>query len=277
MMLNDAAEIERTDSPRPDEDFEVGLRERVDKYLRYADMYEDERRKSDRIGGNLFAGRHWDTRVPPDRAALTVNYSRALILQLISLQTKQDPIWVVSPRDAGDREAARVMQTILPLVWEHDGMPRKLRNAMLLGETTRTCAAKTIWDDSLQGWEGDVTTDIIPVWRLILDPRTSDPEKMRFIGDRALMSRADAMLLYPEAAGLIRESGDEVSGSALSSSGAESPHFWGAWALKWWPAAGRSSMTSSTRADSGRAASKDGSAAAGKASKTTTALNIPRV
>ena len=223
MMLNDAAEIERTDSPRPDEDFEVGLRERVDKYLRYADMYEDERRKSDRIGGNLFAGRHWDTRVPPDRAALTVNYSRALILQLISLQTKQDPIWVVSPRDAGDREAARVMQTILPLVWEHDGMPRKLRNAMLLGETTRTCAAKTIWDDSLQGWEGDVTTDIIPGWRLILDPRTSDPEKMRFIGDRALMSRADAMLLYPEAAGLIRESGDEVSGSALSSSGAESP------------------------------------------------------
>ncbi len=212
-----------TQERNDDENFLAALASKCDSYIRYADMGEDERRKSDRIGGNMFAGRHWDTRVPPDRAALTVNYSRALILQLISLQTKQDPVWVVAPNDAGDLSAAAIMQTILPKIWVKDDMARKLVNAMTLGETTRTCAAKTIWDESLDGFIGNVTTDIIPGWRLILDPHTSDPERMRFIGDRALMSRASAMLLYPDAADIIAEAGQVISGSAIASSSAESP------------------------------------------------------
>src|ERR1700690_1841736 len=179
----------------------------VENYIRISDQGEDERRKSDRIGANLYAGRHWDARVPRDRAALTIPYSKRLINQLISLQTKQSPIWVVEPNDAGDREAARIMQQILPKIWEKHTYKRKVRRAMRLGETTRTCAAKTMWDESLFNGNGDVVTDIIPGWRLILDPRAEDPEDMRFIGDRALMSRADAMLLYPEAADIIAEAG----------------------------------------------------------------------
>lgn len=214
---------ERENNPLSAEAFEIELARKVDQYIREADAGEDERRRSDRIGGNLFAGRHWDTRVDPDRAALTVNYARSLILQLVSLQTKQDPVWVVSPNDAGDREAARAMQNVLPKVWERDEMARKLRNAMYLGEVTRTCAAKTVWDESLDGFVGNVTTDIIPGWRLILDAKTANPERMRYIGDRALMSRAEAMLLYPEAAEAISHSADQVRGSPMSSGGSESP------------------------------------------------------
>lgn len=211
------------DNPAGEPDFLAELARVVDNYVRIADRGEEERRRSDRIGGNLFAGRHWDARVPADRAALTIPYSKALIQQLISLQTKQDPIWVVAPNDAGDVQAARIMQGVLQKIWLRDKYQRKIRRAMRLGETTRTCAAKTVWDDSLNNFAGDVATDIIPGWRMILDPRASDPEDMRFIGDRALMSRADAMLLYPEAAEVIERAGKVVSGSALASSSAESP------------------------------------------------------
>lgn len=212
-----------SDDPVGEPRFLAELSSVIENYIRINDQGEDERRKSDRVGANLFAGRHWDARVPRDRAALTIPYSKVLINQLISLQTKQSPIWVVAPNDAGDRQAARAMQQILPQVWVKDGMQRKVRRAMRLGETTRTCAAKTVWDDSLNGGVGDVTTDIIPGWRLILDPRAQDPEDMRFIGDRALMSRADAMLLYPEAAEIIADAGFPVAASALGGGSADSP------------------------------------------------------
>lgn len=195
----------------------------VDNFVRIADAGEDARRKSDRIGANMYAGRQWDVRVSPDRAALTIPYSKRLINQLISLQTKQNPIWVIAPNDAGDREASRTMQQVLPKIWDRDLYKRKVRRAMRLGETTRTCAAKTMWDDSLNGGDGDVATDIIPGWRLLLDPRTQDPEEMRFIGDRALMSRADAMLLYPEAHDIIADAGQPVAASALGGGSADSP------------------------------------------------------
>jgi hypothetical protein len=216
-------EPHETTDPVGEPTFVAELSRVVENYIRIADQGEDERRKSDRIGANLYAGRHWDVRVPRDRAALTIPYSKTLINQLISLQTKQDPIWVVAPNDAGDREAARVMQQLLPKIWTEDGMQRKVRRALRLGETTRTCAAKTLWDDSLRGGAGDVTTDIIPGWRLILDPRASHPEEMRFIGDRAMMSRTDAMLLYPEAAEIIENAGSPVSASALGGGTADSP------------------------------------------------------
>jgi hypothetical protein len=195
----------------------------VDKYVRISDQGEDARRKSDRIGSNLFAGRHWDVRVNPDRAALTIPYSKRLINQLISLQTKNEPIWIVAPNDAGDKDSSRAMMQLMQRYWHTHRMKRKVRRAMRLGETTRTCAAKTVWDDTLLAGIGDVATDIIPGWRLILDPRAQDPEDMRFIGDRALMSRADAMLLYPEAADIIREAGIPVAASALGGGSADSP------------------------------------------------------
>lgn len=212
------------DDGGPSEDqFLAELGQVIDNYVRISDQGEDDRRKSDRIGANLYAGRHWDARVPRDRAALTIPYSKRLINQLISLQTKQSPIWVVAPNDAGDRKSARVMQQILPKIWEKHLYKRKVRRAMRLGETTRTCAAKTMWDDSLLGGIGDVATDVVPGWRLILDPRAEDPEDMRFIGDRALMSRADAMLLYPEAAEMIADAGTPVAASALGGGSADSP------------------------------------------------------
>ena len=97
-----------------DEQFLARLGDTVDKYVRISDQGEDARRKSDRIGANLFAGRHWDVRQSPDRAALTIPYSKRLINQLISLQTKNDPIWVVAPSDAGDRESSRAMMQLMP-------------------------------------------------------------------------------------------------------------------------------------------------------------------
>jgi hypothetical protein len=108
----------------------------------------------------------------------------------------------------------------------------KTRRALHLAEVTRTVGAKTFWDPTLRGGAGDITTDIIPGWRLLLDPRTSDPMRMEFIGDRALMSRSRAMLMYPLAAERLNDNTSEqrrgAPTGAYGSAGSPMPGPWGA-------------------------------------------------
>ena len=64
-------------------------------YISMSDRFEEQRRKTDRTGGNLYYGRHWNVQVATNRAALTCNIARALIDHKIAIMTKQQPIPVV--------------------------------------------------------------------------------------------------------------------------------------------------------------------------------------
>ena len=71
------------DTPSGDDEegsWERRLVLRCAEYVARADANEDARRKSDRIGANLMYGRHWNVPMPSTRAALTVNFTKALIL-----------------------------------------------------------------------------------------------------------------------------------------------------------------------------------------------------
>ena len=210
-------------SKRDDKDDESKLIRRLLAYVSMSDRFEEQRRKSDRVGGNIYYGRHWNVQVATNRAAITCNVARALIDHKIAIMTKQRPVPVIEAIDVGDADGARYMRSVIMQWWERDEMQRKLERALYLANTTRTSALKGLWDTTLQDGIGDITFDVLAGWKLIADPRTDDPERMMFAGDRAMMPRARAMMLYPAAAEKIgdapsmREQGPSANGSGSGS------------------------------------------------------------
>jgi|HubBroStandDraft_6_1064221.scaffolds.fasta_scaffold02042_13 hypothetical protein len=193
-------------------------------YISMSDKHEEARRKTDRIGGNLRYGKHWNVQVAAQRAALTVNVASALIDHKISIMTKQQPVPVIEATDVGDNESARLMRSCVMQWWERDDMQAKVERAVLLANCTRSSAIKFLWDPTLYDGAGDVTGDVLPGWKLIVDPRASQGERMQFCGDRAMLPRARAMLLYPKAAKKI-EKAPSVSeqGPSANASGTGTP------------------------------------------------------
>ncbi len=205
-----------------DDNFLNKLSDRFNELLRLADAEEESRRASDRLGANLYYGRHWNVPMPKNRVALTVNVTKSLIDHKIAIMTKQRPVPVVEAQEAGDVEASRIMRTVLQQYWIDDRMMLKSRDALRLCNTTRTTLSKTYWDPDKKGGVGDITTDILPGFRCIMDPRTKNVDRMEFIGDRAYMSRSRAMKLYPQASQKIMDAA-MPSNKIMGSGGADSP------------------------------------------------------
>jgi hypothetical protein len=182
---------------------------RIAEYVARSDANEDARRKSDRIGANLYYGRHWNVPMPANRAALTVNFTKALILHKISIMTKQDPIPVIEPTEFGDAKSANLLRQVMMKWWREQNMKLALRNVMLKVNTTRTAAWKFCWDPSENGGAGEVVCDVVPGWRLLLDDRVDRKGRMEFIGHRETMRRTEAALMYPDAADKIYANADD--------------------------------------------------------------------
>lgn len=199
------------------------LAEKVSSYIRMWDAEEDIRRRSDRVGANLYYSRHWQVAVPRNRAAITCNIVKPLVDHSIAIMTKQEPTWVVTPDDTGDIQGSRLMRSVLQHQYRNDNMMIKSRQALRWAKTTRTCGAKTFWDPTLKGGIGDITTDIIAPFKMIMDNRTRFPDRMEFIGDRAIMSRTRAMLMYKESAGMFVEAGQVSSNNIINGGTAASP------------------------------------------------------
>lgn len=187
------------------EAWEERLGRRIMSYVIAADKGEDARRKADRLGAKMFYGQHWDRPMPSDRAAITANVGMAIIRHKVSIMTKQDPIPIIEPDDVGDARAAQLMAKVVRRLWISTGMKAKTRRLATLANTTRTCAFKVSWDPVAKGGAGEIATDVIQGWNLILDNRVGDPRAMEYCGNRATMARSRAMLYYPDAADQILE------------------------------------------------------------------------
>lgn len=226
-MATLAAALERKDRPRlgvstnydmdKREPWEIRLTNRVLGYIRSADVGEDARRRSDRLGGNLTYGFHWSRPMPSDRAAITANLAFAIVRHKVAIMTKQDPLPVIEPDDVGDAYAAQLMCKVLQRLWKTTRMREKLRRLATLANATRTCAFKVSWDPVAKGGAGDIATDVIAGWNLVLDNRVGSPEMMEYCGNRATMTRSRAMLAYPDAAEQIRGLTDAQSTKKLGS------------------------------------------------------------
>lgn len=199
------ARVKAPTKEREREAWEERLARRVMGYVRAADVGEDARRKSDRLGAKMIYGQHWDRPMPSDRAAITANIGMAILRHKVAIMTKQDPIPIIEPDDVGDARAAQLMAKVVRRLWMSTGMKAKVRRLAMLANATRTCALKVSWDPVAKGGAGEIATDVIQGWNLILDNRVGDPRAMEFCGNRATMARSRAMLYYPDAADLIQE------------------------------------------------------------------------
>lgn len=199
--MRDTVTSARNRAPGTQDDSTIDLVRYCLSYIAESDKSEDSRRRQDRIGGNMLYGRHWNVQLPPTRVSMTVNYAKALVEHRGALMTKQQPVPVVESLDGADTPSVRIMRGVLMDWWERDGMQAKLKTARIMADSTRTCAFKALWDPTLYDGAGDACADLIPGWRLIIDPTTSDRRRMRFIGDRTVMTRARAMMLYKDAKG----------------------------------------------------------------------------
>ena len=186
-------------------------------YVRSADFGEEARRRHDRLGAKIYYGQHWDRPMPSDRAAITANIAMAILRHKVSIMTKQDPIPVIEPDDVGDARAAQLMAKVIRRLWMSSRMREKTRRLVTLANATRTGAFKVSWDPVARGGAGDIATDVIPGWNLILDNRVGDPLAMEYCGHRATMNKSRAMLYYPEAADKIRDLIDSMSGKKQGS------------------------------------------------------------
>lgn len=198
------------------EEWEDRLTRKVLAYVRAADIGEETRRRHDRLGARLYYGQHWDRPMPSDRAAITANIGMVLLRHKVAIMTKQDPIPVIEPDDVGDARAAQLMAKVIRRLWTSNRMKGKMRRLVTLANATRTSALKWGWDSVLKGGAGDIFTDVIEGWNLILDNKVGDPNQMQFCGNRATMNRSRAMLAYPDAAkqikGLMESSSTKKSG-----------------------------------------------------------------
>lgn len=215
-----AARLKLGSSLKPKDEGISDLADFVMGFISESDQHEQQRRRFDRIGGNIYYDRHWNVPMPQGRVALTVNIAKALIDHKVSIMCKQMPIPVVECADIGDPEAARMMRSVMMEWWARDGMQEKIEQAETLANTTRTTCLKAMVDYTLYGGAGDVTVDVIPPWRCLYDRATRDRRRLRYAGDRALMTRTRAMQLYPESAEVINEAATapsyESGGSAQS-------------------------------------------------------------
>jgi hypothetical protein len=197
--LRDTVTSARNRSPQDRDKDDIDLTRYCLSLISESDKSEDSRRRQDRIGGNMLFGRHWNVQLPPTRVSMTVNYAKALVEHRVALTTKQQPIPVVESLDGSDTPSVRIMRGVLMDWWDRDGMQAKLKRGRRISDTTRTCAFKALWDPTLYDGAGDACADLIPGWRLIIDPTTDDRRRMRFIGDRTVMTRSRAMMLYKDA------------------------------------------------------------------------------
>jgi len=196
-------------------ELESRLAKMVEGKVSIANRGEDARKRDDKIGANLWLGHHYVGVMPSrDRPMIVANLFQALIHHKASIMVKQNPIPVVEATDAGDQEAAEHLRNLIMHIFKNDDMLLKTRKAVVVSNVMRTCALKVVWDDTLHGGIGDITTDIIMPWQLLLDTQVSAHDRMSFCGDRTVMPRAKAMSMYPKAA-LDLEAPDTAGGEPV--------------------------------------------------------------
>jgi hypothetical protein len=203
-LRNPRAYAPRQTMPSTPDEWEQKLTRKVMGYIRAGDVGEEQRRRNDRLGARIFYGQHWDRAMPSDRAAIMANLAMSIVRHKVAIMTKQDPIPIIEPDDTGDARAAQLMAKVIRRLWMSSRMREKSRRLATLANATRTAALKVSWDPVLRGGAGDIATDVIAGWNLILDNRVGDPAMMEFCGNRATMNKSRAMLYYPDAADKIR-------------------------------------------------------------------------
>src|SRR5271166_656923 len=117
--------------PDPSEKVAAKLAKTCQMYMTVASQGEEVRRRDDRIGSRLWHGQHWvGVRQNPDRSAIVLNVTMALVHHIVSIMVKQKPMPVIEANDVGDKDAAEMMRKVVIYVSKMCKLDELARNCL---------------------------------------------------------------------------------------------------------------------------------------------------
>ena len=173
---------------------------------------EPERRAADKRGIKLAKGLFWEDGITAGRLPISSPMASALMDEFMDRLTKYDPGFELESMVGRNDDAARLLEGVLATNWRVTRMIELIKTGGRQAGFTRPVTWYSYWDTDARGGIGDVNTRLIPAFRSIIDNRATHTKDMEFRGFREIMSRAQAIELFPDKADAIK-SAQVFSGS----------------------------------------------------------------
>lgn len=109
----------------------------------------------------------------------------------------------VRPKEESDKKEARMLSSILPVVFESNGFRKTYSKCSWYKLIKGTAVYGIFWDPDKLFGRGDVSIEKIDVLNLFWEPGVTDIQKSREIFHVSLVDKADIEAMYPEVKGKL--------------------------------------------------------------------------
>lgn len=113
----------------------------------------------------------------------------------------------ILPREPDDRQEARVLSKILPVILEQNGFEKTYSETMWQKLKTGTGAYKVFWDPDKAGGLGDIAIERVDLLNLFWEPGKSDIQESRCLFHTRLEDNDRLEEEYPQLKGKLKNSG----------------------------------------------------------------------
>lgn len=113
----------------------------------------------------------------------------------------------ILPREAGDRQQAQMLSSILPCILEQNQFEKTYSDAMWQKCKTGTGAYKIIWDQSKLHGLGDISIAQVNLLNLYWEPGVTDIQRSRYFFHTELMDKEVLEERYPQLEGKLKSNG----------------------------------------------------------------------
>lgn len=104
----------------------------------------------------------------------------------------------ILPREAGDRNEARILSAIIPCVLEQNGFEKVYSDAWWQKLKTGTGVYKVTWDKNRLGGLGDISIEQVNLLNIYWEPGIKDIQKSRYFFHTELWDRDILREMYPD-------------------------------------------------------------------------------
>ena len=113
----------------------------------------------------------------------------------------------ILPREPDDRQEARILSKILPVILEQNGFEKTYSEAMWQKLKTGTGAYKVFWDPDKAGGLGDIAIERVDLLNIFWEPGKSDIQDSRCLFHTRLEDNDRLEEEYPQLKGKLKNSG----------------------------------------------------------------------
>ena len=113
----------------------------------------------------------------------------------------------ILPREPDDRQEARILSKILPVILEQNGFEKTYSEAMWQKLKTGTGAYKVFWDPDKAGGLGDIAIERVDLLNVFWEPGKSDIQDSRYLFHTRLEDNDRLVEEYPQLKGKLKNSG----------------------------------------------------------------------